>query len=102
MVYALETKIRPYFKTNIEGYSVLTNLCINNFEKVSKFRVKGRFLKADHLQKNFIDILESVITKCPEKMLESKENQLGLERLFLWCIYWTFYSSLSDDNSKKF
>ena len=43
--YAFETLIRPYFRSNVEGYSVLKNMCINNFEKILKFRVKGRFFK---------------------------------------------------------
>lgn len=78
------------------------NLCLNNFQKILKFRVKGRFLKADHLLTNFKNIMESVICTCPEKNLENKENQVGLEKLFLWCIYWTIYSTLSTDNAKKF
>lgn len=70
--------IRPYFKTNVEGYSILKNLCVNNFEKVLKFRVKGRFFKSEHLRHIFICIIESVLAKCPEKNLEAKDNQAGL------------------------
>ena len=71
-------KIKPFFKTNIETYSVLKNLSINNFEKVLKFRVKSRFLKAEHLRNNFVATLESVLSKCPEKNLEFKDNIAGI------------------------
>ena len=54
------------------------------------------------MRNNLMAVLESVIAKCPEKNLEKKDNQVGIEKLFLWSIYWTFYSTLSNDQAKKF
>lgn len=46
-----------YFKSNIEGYGVLKNLCINNFEKILKFRLKSRFLRPEQILNGFISVL---------------------------------------------
>jgi hypothetical protein len=86
----------------VEGFGTLKNLCINNFEKILKFRLKGRFLRAEHILTSFIAVLESVLAKCPEKQLEQKENQSGVEKLFLWVIFWTLNTALAPDQAKKF
>lgn len=100
--HLLQTRIAKYFKSNIEGFSTLKNLCINNFEKVLKFRLKGRFLRPEHILNSFIAVLDSVLAKSPEKQLEQKENQLAVEKLFLWSIFWTINTSLNADQAKKF
>jgi hypothetical protein len=70
--YLLEIRISKYFKSNVEGFAILKNLCINNFEKVLKFRLKGRFLRPEHILKCFITVLENVLAKSPEKQVEQK------------------------------
>jgi hypothetical protein len=67
--HLLQTRIAGCFKSNVEGFGTLKNLCINNFEKILKFRLKGRFLRAEHILSSFIAVLESVLAKCPEKQL---------------------------------
>jgi N-dimethylarginine dimethylaminohydrolase len=65
----LQTRISGYFRSNVEGLATLKNLCVNNFEKILKFRLKGRFLRAEHILTCFVGVLDSLLARCPEKQL---------------------------------
>lgn len=95
-------RIGKFFRSNVEGLGTLRNLCVNNLEKVLRFRVKGRFLRAEHVLACFVGVLESVLARCPERQLEQRDNQPALEKLFLWSLYWTFTSALAPEQAKKF
>lgn len=43
--YALEKRASDFFQSNSEAFSALKNYCINNYQKLGRLRLKGRFLR---------------------------------------------------------